>query len=63
MVQVKWTEHARDDLREIFEYIAKDSRYYAQLQVERIESSAFNIGRFPNIGRHLPESLICHIVS
>lgn len=44
-----------EDLREIHDYIAKDSKRYAQIQVERIQSAAAKIGRFPEIGRLVPE--------
>ena len=38
MVQIKWTIQAKNDLREIAEYISKDSRKYAKLQILRITS-------------------------
>ncbi len=56
MVQrVIWTRKALADLREIHDYIAKDSPRYAQIQVERIQTAALKIGRFPQIGRIPPE--------
>jgi len=36
MVRIKWLKSAQTDLHNIFEYIAKDSKRYARLQVERI---------------------------
>lgn len=36
MVQVNWTIQAKNDLRSIFDYISKDSRKYAQLQILRL---------------------------
>jgi toxin ParE1/3/4 len=50
-----WTRRSLADLREIHDYIAKDSKRYAQIQVERIQSAALKIGRFPEIGRLVPE--------
>jgi len=43
------------DLQEIHDYIAKDSKRYAQIQVERIQNAALKTGRFPEIGRLVPE--------
>ena len=53
--RVVWTSKSLEDLREIHDYIAKDSRCYAQIQVERIQTSALKTGRFPEIGRTVPE--------
>ena len=36
MVQINWTFQSKDDLKNIAEYIAKDSKKYARLQVMRI---------------------------
>lgn len=33
---VKWTRHARTQLREIFDYIARDSRFYARRVAEAL---------------------------
>jgi toxin ParE1/3/4 len=53
--RIIWTRKALADLREIHDYIARDSPRYAQIQVERIQSSALKIARFPEVGRILPE--------
>ncbi|MBU0769503.1 MAG: type II toxin-antitoxin system RelE/ParE family toxin [Proteobacteria bacterium] len=50
-----WSIPARNDLRQIYEYIAKDSRYYATNVVENIVSKAENLDEFPEIGRVVPE--------
>lgn len=36
MVQINWTFQSKDDLKSITDYIAKDSKKYARLQVLRI---------------------------
>jgi addiction module RelE/StbE family toxin len=36
MVQINWTIQAKSDLQHIAEYISKDSKKYAKLQIERI---------------------------
>jgi len=38
MVQIKWTFQAKDDLRSIADYISRDSRLYAKLQIIRIRN-------------------------
>ena len=38
MVQLNWTFQAKDDLKSIAEYISRDSRLYAKLQVVRIRN-------------------------
>jgi len=52
---VIWSIPARNDLKQIYEYIAKDSRYYATNVVENIVSKAENLDEFPEIGRVVPE--------
>jgi toxin ParE1/3/4 len=53
--RVVWTRKALGDLRGIKDYISRDSTRYAHLQIERIRSAASNLGRFPEIGRIIPE--------
>jgi len=36
MVEVRWLIEAQEDLREIYDYISKDSERYANRQVERV---------------------------
>jgi len=38
MVQLNWTFQAKDDLKSIAEYISRDSKLYAKLQVVRIRN-------------------------
>ncbi|MGA8178678.1 MAG: type II toxin-antitoxin system RelE/ParE family toxin [Desulfobacterales bacterium] len=52
---VIWSIPARNDLKQIYEYIAKDSKYYATNVVENIVSKAENLNEFPEIGRIVPE--------
>jgi plasmid stabilization system protein ParE len=55
MVRVDWAQPALDDLREVYEFIARDSPRYAQLTVERITDVAGRLARFPQLGQILPE--------
>ncbi len=46
MVAITWTEFAIEDLRLIHVYISKDSKVYADRQIERIISRVDQIGNF-----------------
>lgn len=52
---VIWSLPARNDLKEIHGYIAKDSRHYAEKTIEDIVSKSENLSHFPQIGRVVPE--------
>jgi plasmid stabilization system protein ParE len=55
MVQINWTLGAISDLREISEYIAKDSRRYAEITARRIVSKVELLVDYPLSGRRVPE--------
>ena len=55
MVEVIWTEPALIDLRNIFEYIARDSLTYAEKLVNRVVVAAKRLEQFPRCGRIVPE--------
>ncbi|MFY9243579.1 MAG: type II toxin-antitoxin system RelE/ParE family toxin [Polaribacter sp.] len=55
MVQIVWLKDARTDLKEIYEYIAIDSKRYARLQVERIKDSTKILYTKPQIGKLVQE--------
>lgn len=55
MVKIVWTNHAYLDLKDIFDYIAKDSQRYAFFQVNRIKESTKSLKEFPKSGRIVPE--------
>jgi toxin ParE1/3/4 len=55
MVRVDWAQPALEDLREVYEFIARDSPRYAQLTTERITDVAARLARFPQLGQVLPE--------
>ncbi len=52
---VRWSVPAKRDLRQIYNYIAGDSRYYARQVVEKIVSKSEILEDFPEIGRTVPE--------
>jgi len=52
---VKWSGPARMDLKQIHDYIANDSRYYAKKVVQTIVERTEELMVFPEIGRIVPE--------
>jgi plasmid stabilization system protein ParE len=52
---VVWTETARNSLKQIHDFIALDSKYYAKEVVENILSLADELVELPRRGRVVPE--------
>jgi plasmid stabilization system protein ParE len=52
---VKWSVPARNDLKQIHDYIAIDSKYYAQNVIQEIIAKTETLTEFPEIGRKVPE--------
>ena len=55
MVRIEWTERSLEDLNEIHDYIARDSKNYANLFVKKIYEAVQKLKDFPNIGRVVPK--------
>ena len=55
MVKIEWTERSLEDLNEIHDYIAWDSKSYANLFIKKIYNTVQKLKEFPNIGRIVPE--------
>ena len=55
MVQISWLHEAKQDLKEIFEYIALDSTIYASLQIDRIYQKVEILKTQPQIGKQVSE--------
>lgn len=51
MVRVKWLNSAKNDLKEIYNFISLDSRKYAKLQVEKIKSRTEILKTQSHIGK------------
>ncbi|MDO5664436.1 MAG: type II toxin-antitoxin system RelE/ParE family toxin [Bacteroidia bacterium] len=51
MVQINWTQQAKVDLKEISDYIAKDSKRYAELEVKRIRKRTEILKKFAFAGK------------
>ena len=55
MVKIVWTRQSADELKDIFDYIAKDSRRYAENQVKRIKEKTQGLKTQPESVRIVPE--------
>lgn len=55
MVRISWTDQAKNDLRDIYDYISKDSKKYAKHQVIRIQVKTKLLKKSPKAGRVIPE--------
>lgn len=55
MVKIVWTELSVFDLKEIFDYISKDSKRYAKNQITRIKTKTSVLKTSPFSGRIVPE--------
>ena len=49
MVQINWTIRAKEDIKNIANYIARDAIYYAEKQIQRLYYE------YPQIGKPVPE--------
>ena len=52
---VKWSVPARNDLKQIHDYIANDSKYYARKVIQEIVAKTGALTEFPEMGRVVPE--------
>ena len=55
MTAVRWTSQADADLQAIYDFIARDSEYYAKLVVDKILTAVDSLEQFPLMGRRIPE--------
>lgn len=55
MAELIWSDRALSDIENIFDYIASDSRLYAQYTAQNIFKTAERLQTFSESGRHLPE--------
>ncbi len=52
---VIWSLPAKQDLKKIYDYIARDSKYYAEKVSQDILERSEKLNEFPEIGRIVPE--------
>ena len=54
-IKVNWSPRALEDVESIAEYISRDSQFYARATVSKIIDFSRSVGRFPQMGRIVPE--------
>lgn len=52
---VKWSDHAKVDLRHIHDFIAEDSKHYAKKVTQDIVDKTLRLSELPRIGKRVPE--------
>jgi toxin ParE1/3/4 len=55
MVEITWSEDARENLIDIYDFISKDSVHYANKQILLITNRVKILQSFPLSGKHVPE--------
>lgn len=55
MVQIRWSTLSVGDLKEIFEYISRDSKRYATIQLVRLRAKAKILKDYPLAGKIVEE--------
>ena len=55
-MRISWSRRAQHDLRDLHDYIAKDSPFYAKRFVARIIAAVERLAEHPQIGRRVPEA-------
>ena len=61
MAKIVWTTQSIFDLKDIFDYISKDSKRYAENQISRIKTKTLILKTQPESGRIVPELGISQI--
>jgi toxin ParE1/3/4 len=54
-ITIYWSEQARIDLQHIYDFIAEDSTYYAELELVKIKTATEILLKHPLAGRTVPE--------
>ena len=60
-MKIVWSEHALADLREIKDWLSRDSAYYALRVIERILDVISSLEIMPDQGHAVPEATNKHI--
>jgi plasmid stabilization system protein ParE len=55
MVRLNWTLESSENLKNIYDFIAQDSKHYAKIHINRIKEKANLLTENPKIGRIVPE--------
>lgn len=60
-MRIRWSRRARGDLRDLKDYIAKDSPYFAKQVAEKIIAATEKLLDHSKLGRKVPEAEQDHI--
>lgn len=55
MAKIFYTKTVCDDLQGIYDYIARDSLFYAEIFIDRLMTTAERLESYPQSGRVVPE--------
>ena len=55
MMNLKWSDVAKQDMQSIYDFIARDSIYYANEYTDKLFEAAERLEEFPYSGRIVPE--------
>lgn len=55
-MKIHWSEIAEADLDDIYDYIARDVPYYAELFVDKLIEATDRLEDHPRMGRRVPEA-------
>lgn len=55
-MKIHWSEIAEADLDDIYDYIARDVPYYAELFIDRLIENTDKLEDHPRMGRKVPEA-------
>ena len=55
-MKIHWSEVAEADLDDIYDYIARDVPYYAELFIDRLIEATDKLEDHPRMGRMVPEA-------
>ena len=55
-MRIEWSEVAEADLDDIYNYIARDVPYYAELFIDQLIKATDNLEDHPRLGRKVPEA-------
>ncbi|MCP4487878.1 MAG: type II toxin-antitoxin system RelE/ParE family toxin [Gammaproteobacteria bacterium] len=55
-MKIQWSEVAEADIDDIYDYIARDVPYYAELFADKLIEAVDKLEEHPEIGRCVPEA-------
>ncbi len=61
MVRIKWLKSAKEDLKDIFDFISLDSKRYAKYQIQKIQAKTETLKKGNFLGKQVSETNDEHI--